>query len=238
MNQNNYRKIFEGLRGEKKSTLGIISFLLNNLNSININTIKKIGNELKEYIRIEKSKMLLKVSPESIRIEITRLKEKGASIPHAGLLATESQPYNIEKLMFPDEFHSLYKLQNLIYIIANSHPTKPYKSFESYFDKNIDINKIIKLKSIFNRNDSPQEYAMMTGILIELNIIKVSNKGFKDFFRAWYDFIGRAHTKKFHPSGIYDYFNTATLKYNITNDKLYLSLKKEVENLLFNDSRI
>ena len=57
-------------------------------------------------------------------------------------------------------------------------------------------------KTIFNRNSSPKDYAIMLCLLSESGIVLIPNKKRTDFYLSWYSFIGEPLPKKNNFYGI------------------------------------
>lgn len=70
---------------------------------------------------------------------------------------------------------------------------KKYKEFSKYFDVGWTQEDFENLKKIFNEKESPKIYAIMTCLLVHFRIIFIESRGRKNFYRSWYDFIGKAH---------------------------------------------
>ena len=91
--------------------------------------------------------------------------------------------------------------------------------------------------SIFNKNESPKDYAVMTCLLSEKGFVVVRNKGRKDFFEAWYRYINMPLPKR---------SNFAAINKNIVDkaangfvfinedDPDYLNLKEAFDKALVN----
>ena len=114
---------------------------------------------------------------------------------------------------------------------------KVEKPFSEYFvPKN--QNELAEIcKSIFNKNDRPKDYAIMTCLLSEKGFIVVSNKGRKDFFCAWYKYINRPLPKRCNFQAINGHIADKAANgfvFKNEDDMDYLSLKNAFEKALIN----
>jgi hypothetical protein len=76
---------------------------------------------------------------------------------------------------------------------------KPVKSFPDWLKHDKRDELAVICKKIFNDNESPKEYAVMFCLLSSLRIILIARGQRKEFYKAWYAFIG----KPFDPGSNY-----------------------------------
>lgn len=70
---------------------------------------------------------------------------------------------------------------------------KPVKSFSGYINHDQPAGLAEICKKVFNRNNSPKEYAIMFVLLSSRRLILIARGRRKAFFEAWYDFIGKSY---------------------------------------------
>lgn len=74
---------------------------------------------------------------------------------------------------------------------SNTPETKPAKSFHDWLkhDKRDELAEICK--NIFNEYESPKHYAIMLCVLSSLRFVMIVRGQRKEFYKAWYTFIGK-----------------------------------------------
>lgn len=234
MDKQNIIDFFKSLKGKDYTSKEILSMLMKYNKYFDQEVILRFHLALNDYLPREIGLMKNKYSDEEINNAIAIRVQNNQPIPHKGGLGTNTKEnsyrhLDIEALMFPNEFNALHKLKMILNEFPEDKLTRSHKEFSEYFDADISKDKIDWLLNVFNRNQSPQEYAMMISILIQQNLIIIKNRGMKDFIRAWYDFIGKDYGIKFSASEIYDYIDSTNRKYKIPKDPVYTDFENLVK---------
>ncbi len=96
------------------------------------------------------------------------------------------------------------------------------------FPDHLMVKKPLKLaaicEKIFNRHESPKDYAIMLCLLVEHKFIAIQNRGRSDFFRSWYTFINRPVPNNFEAENKHIDIKDGFCFYN-DNDLDYKNLK-------------
>lgn len=109
---------------------------------------------------------------------------------------------------------------------------KKNKAFKDYFDPKYSIDDLNKLKKIFNKNNSPKEYAIMICLLTQKKLVSIKDGGRAEFFRAWYDFIEETKPGNSNFFAINKYIDDESkkgLEFSKPNDPKYFKFQDLLE---------
>jgi hypothetical protein len=107
------------------------------------------------------------------------------------------------------------------------------RTFIKYFDGKYTLEKIEKLESIFNQNQSPKEFAIMVCLLTQYGYVTINSRGRKAFYKSWYDFINLEYPKNENFYSINKFIEDTSISgfiFKELNDVTYLHLEKMFEN--------
>ena len=115
-------------------------------------------------------------------------------------------------------------------------PELKVKPFSEYFvPKN--QNELAEIcKSIFNKNDSPKDYAIMLCLISQRGFVVILDKKRKDFFAAWYRYINRPLPKRSNFTAINKFmYEKIAIGFVFKNeDTDYYSLERAFDKALKN----
>lgn len=234
-----------------------IDYILKN-NNIDLDTVLKWGDESPvgyninkwikgdNYVPLYDLLSLKKPELDMIFIESDNV-STNRKIDHASKENVDVYPFlndyptydeiNTIRHFFEKAIKDFYVIQLKKYIKVNvikpnsKKKEKKKKTLIEYFKDHPDFD-LTKLAEIFNKNESPKEYAMMLCILTQKGFITINSKGRKDFYKAWYDFINKQYPESGSFSAINDYIGDKSKKgfqYEDEYDPDYLSLIEKFE---------
>jgi hypothetical protein len=210
--------------------------LIKSNKSIDKDKILEFQIELNNYLTKEKELMLNTFSDEEINNAILNSRENNKSVPYQGGLGNNTKKNRFlhldkEELMIPNEFKCLYELQKILDDFPFDKLKTNHNEFSNFFNPTLSKNKLKWLKDVFNKNQSPKEYAIMFCLLSQYNLIFVGDKKLNSLFRAWYDYIERDYPKSYWP--IYYFIDDRSSNgflFKNSNDPLFGEFEKRLKN--------
>lgn len=142
--------------------------------------------------------------------------------------------YNEEIYLMQISFLNVFKNFALLFLgnKTESLLINKDKPFSSFFIADLQEKDFENLISLFGKNKSPMEYAIMTCLLSQHNIIYIPEKKRASFHRSWFKLIGDNRSRS-SLQPINDYIDSYNVKLSFKRErnKSYIQLKEQFEKL-------